>query len=54
MYTFTDEIVHEHQSTLRGEADRGRRAATVHRAQQLRRRATAALLRAREADARNR
>lgn len=52
MYTFTDEIVHEHQATLRSEADRDRRAARYHRAQQLRRRASAALTRSREADGR--
>lgn len=50
MYAFTDELIHEHQTTLRAEADRGRRAATVHRARQLRMRAAIALTRARRAE----
>lgn len=50
MYTFTEDLAHEHQTTLRAEADRGRRAATFHRARQMRLRAARALNRARRAD----
>ena len=51
MYTYTEEAIHEHLSTLRAEADRGRRASTAHRAKQMRLRAAQALARSRRANA---
>jgi hypothetical protein len=49
MYAFPEELTHEHQATLRAEARQGRRAATMHRAQQMRRHAMQALGKARRA-----
>jgi hypothetical protein len=49
MFAFTEELTHEHQATLRAEAKQGRRAATMHRAQQMRRHAMQALSKARRA-----